>query len=211
MKKGLFLLITGLLFSCSPQEHEGYEDAYYRFENADKPYLLGDVISKGDIISYKNQDDELLSYKVISKAKVKDAVRGPGTFSGGLGVLENYFDSQQTVMQSQSFPDDNNALLRIHVDKFSDTGLRIGFNFNLWNYPYIDLNGYQAAAVRPMPMVKMQVNGHTYEKVIVLASANTEADLDGNYPRKVNKLYYDVDNGVIGFDDIDGKEWRIVN
>ena len=60
----------------------------------------------------------------------------------------------------------------------------------------------------------MTFNGKTYSKVIVFESNKTQV-LHLDYPSppyrpsNVNRIYYDQNSGIIGFDDLNGKKWRL--
>lgn len=57
-------------------------------------------------------------------------------------------------------------------------------------------------------VTSMYVNNITYNTVFTIESGNSDTGSDCS---RVNKVYYDLYTGVIGYDEIDGTEWRIVN
>ncbi len=209
--KNLFgLLSIFLLVSCS-QDDTDYIDPsvdYYKFSAADKKNLIDSSVKEGKTITYKNQRNESLSYQVAYKY-IARRENGHGTFSGG-NFLMNYYDEQYTQMQLTT-DTDNYADLQISIVKTSNSGMKIDFNFNLWN-----VNGYAFGSddrlhfFFPQNGTPMTVNGTEYKKVVTLQSGSNEVN-PGDPNARVNKLYYDINKGIIGFDDIDGSQWRIVN
>ncbi len=59
--------------------------------------------------------------------------------------------------------------------------------------------------------ITMTLNGETFNNVYVIESENPEPLVNGVIVRTVNVIYYDKHHGIIGFDETDGKEWRIMN
>ena len=59
----------------------------------------------------------------------------------------------------------------------------------------------------------MTFGGKTYSKVMVFKSNKTVVIGAENQlpirPRNVHIVYYDYNYGIIGFDDLDGKLWRL--
>ncbi len=54
------------------------------------------------------------------------------------------------------------------------------------------------------------LNNRTYANVLVFES-NKDVVLEPSniYPKNVNVIYYEYNYGVIGFDDLNGNQWRI--
>lgn len=52
----------------------------------------------------------------------------------------------------------------------------------------------------------MNNNGTQYKNVIVLSSDNKTPI---NSIKNVNVIYYDEEQGIIGFDDLNNKHWRL--
>jgi hypothetical protein len=58
----------------------------------------------------------------------------------------------------------------------------------------------------------MLINGVNYENVIVIKSnSDTPRIISSSTDRNVNIVYYDIIKGIVGFDDLDNKQWRIIN
>jgi len=87
-------------------------------------------------------------------------------------------------------------------------------SFPLWNgFNGTDTSDNSISINFNLPTTSMNINGNTYSKVRIFESGKTEI-LDSNatlpfYPKKVNKIYYDQNSGIIGFDDLNGKNWRL--
>jgi len=54
----------------------------------------------------------------------------------------------------------------------------------------------------------MTFNGKTFKNVLVLSS-NNDSIIEQPLCKDVNILYYDETQGIIGFDDLNGNEWRL--
>ena len=88
------------------------------------------------------------------------------------------------------------------------------FTFPLWNgYDGTTVYRNTIAVNFDIPTTTMTFNGKTYKKVRIFESNRTEVLEPTNtlpfYPKNVNVIYYDYNFGIIGFDDLNGKLWRI--
>ena len=213
MKKILaFFVLVPLLFGCTEDTSSGnsqFDVPYYKFTSSDTDFLFKNAYRKNSIVTFKNQLDAVISLKVASNDTQKREF-APGTFSGG-GLLINYFDNKTIVLKSLTHTESNHYLI-IQIYKLDANRIYGGFSFYMWNglasgylNTHIDYN------MRTASKSTMQVNNVTYQNVITLNSESTYAYTYENYTMNVNKLYYDVTNGVVGFDDLAGNQWRLVN
>lgn len=214
MKNSIIIFSIGFLFfSCSTPENKEYFNEtvpYYKFSNSDSEYLLNSVYPINSIINFKNQNNEILSFKVISKEKTRKE-ESYGTFWGSYSSLMYYYDSQTIFLKSIT-ENDENAFLKLEVYKGSSGNVLGGFYFYKWNGYY---QGYyknnENYNLITEPKISLQINNLTYNKVIVIDSDHTDFYTTANYTANVNKMYYDINYGIIGFDDLSNNHWRIVN
>ena len=220
----LALLIITLLTNCSKENDSGDGLPYYKFNQDDLSKLINKPIV-GTELKYRNQDNEIINFKILASDLGKTSY-ATGNFSSSYASIHFHYDRQQIKMwynegwtyttceiNLQEYPIGSNYQVSppiAGVPKFYGY-----FKFPLWNGYYgtdqldnsilIDFN---------LPIISMTFNGKTYSKVRIFESNKTVV-LDLNYPsppyrpKNVNKIYYDQNFGIIGFDDLSGKIWRL--
>jgi hypothetical protein len=214
----LFVLI--LQFSCTKEENSVPSDGipYYKFTQDERNKLISEINVNNEII-YKNQDNTLLKFKIYYSKIEKHSETSNGIF---LGYVTTYFHyDEQTVAMSVEGTSLNSIITILKYPVGSDYATQypiVGtpkfygyFTFPLWNgyYENDTYNKYISIDFN-IPTTTMTFNGKTYNKVLVLNSDKTEILEPTNvYPLNVNVIYYDYNFGIIGFDDLNGKSWRI--
>jgi len=208
------IFITLILVSCSTDNDVRIEEnlPYYEFSNTDLEKLLSVYQKKEEIVTFQNQYNNKLRFKVTYSKKEKVEYR-TGTLWSSYTWVEFYHDRQLIELELLENSDDNEKIRFITV-KWANA-IQGGINFPLYNdYSSIgalgrDINidiDYSAS------LNQMFVNEIFYEKVIEFNSESEEAPFYfGSLKRNVNKIFYDLNNGVIGFNDLDNNKWRIVN
>jgi hypothetical protein len=214
----LFLFTNG---SCvKPQTHS---QAYYEFRGDDFDKLLD--IETGQEISYQNGDGDILTYQVehVTDDYKQQDISGGGSFLG-FPVPKDYnfyYDMKQIKFNAieyifARYPiDDYDARANSYTELSSEFIAQIFFfNWNgteVWNgsnamYSFDGIHiDYESETIT------MTLNGETFNNVYVIESENPEPLVNGVIVRTVNVIYYDKHHGIIGFDETDGKEWRIMN
>ena len=214
-----FVLVFGTLFllSCDRAENTDESDGlpYYEFTQAERTNLI--IAPKvGDQINYKNQDGEIISFKVKVAENGKKTY-GTGNFSSSSGMKHFYYDQQEISMW---YVDGNNlSKCDIKIYKYP-----LDANYNV-NPPVVGTPTFGGSIDFPLwigtssitidfnsPLSTMTVGGKTYSKVRTFNSSNTTVLPNSPLPirpRNVNVLYYDYNYGIIGFDDLNGKLWRL--
>jgi len=220
----LMLLFAAFLqFSCSSNDPESDGLPYYQFTQAEATKLINEP-KIGDEIIYKNQEKELLKFKVYRSKKGKTTY-STGSFWGSYSNKHFHYDRQELAMwyaegytasgceiTIQKYPIGSNYQTQFPVlgtPKFYGY-----FTFPLWNgYNGTDIHNETIAINFDIPTINMTFNGKTYSKVIKIESHKTEVLNPSNalpfYPRNVAIIYYDFNYGIIGFDDLNGKLWRL--
>ena len=228
MKKLLFLIFSYLVVSiftnCSEESEKGDGLPYYKFEQDDLGKLINQPIV-GTELKYKNQDNEVIIFKVYF-AELGKTIYSTGNFSSSYASKHFYYDKQEIKMWYnegwgyttceiilKKYPLDSNY--RVDPPIIGQPGFYGYFEFPLWNgYVGTDQFDNSISIDFNLPMITMTFNGKTYSKVRVYESNKTQV-LGLDYPsppyrpRNVNKLYYDQNSGIIGFDDLNGKKWRL--
>lgn len=227
MKNKIILLLlvfgTFLLNGCSKDEPENDGLPYYQFTPDERNQLINNQ-NVGDEIIYKNQDNELLKFKIYS-SKTGKTTYVTGTFWGSYSDQHFHYDQQEISMwyaEGYLYSNCNIVLQKYPVgSNYHVSPPIIGtpkfygyFTFPLWNgYQGTDISNNAISIDFDIPTTTMTFNGKTYTKVRVFESNRTEV-LSPNVtlpfiPKNVNKIYYDYNHGIIGFDDLNGKSWRI--
>ncbi len=225
IKKLFFLLVNiQILMSCSNNNTISDEYPYYKFSQNDLDKLVVKPIVGNDLV-YKNQDNQKITFKVYTSNLGKTSYT-TGNFSSSHTSTHYYYDQQLIKMwykegnefttckiELQVYPMGSNYLVSpAIVGKPQFIGI---IDFPIWNgYSGDDIYDDSILIDFNAPTISMNFNGKIYNKVFVFESNKTEIlrpDLPSPpyIPKNVNKLYYDQSYGIIGFDDINGKNWRL--
>jgi hypothetical protein len=226
MKTHTFLLLSIILFqNASCVKPQTYLQAYYNFRGDDFDKLLD--FELGQEISFQNNLGETLNFQVES---TNDDYKKQYQTGGGslLGVPVPvsylfYYDEQITDFLVNPriykmryrfirYPlDEEQAMNKPHSEfssKFIASVSMIGWNgAETW-----DGYGIEGIVVNFEDMgVEMTINNITYSNVYILESGNSNPLINGVIVRKINRIYYDKQHGIIGFDETDGIQWRLMN
>lgn len=205
--------------SCT-KENSDNGVSYYKFDDNDKKNIINYNYVPNQMIIYENQFRERLHFRVISNTTKKYGDYSNGTFSGGGGILESYYDSKiirlEIVENESSYIEEQ----VIYVFSKSENDFKSGIKFPVWNFeeftffdeidrPFnVYLDGFLNSS-----KTEMNINGHLFEKVVVI---NSGSDIPkpnawgAILPNNVNKLYYDFEFGIIQFNDIQGNNWKVI-
>jgi hypothetical protein len=227
-KKNIIIMLFFAIFilnSCSRNNDIESSDGlpYYQFTLDEKSKLI-DKPNVGTVITYKNQDNELLKFKIFD-SEIGKTTFATGTFWGSYTTQHFHYDRQKISMwyaEGYTYSICEINILKYPIGSNYQTQYpTVGtprfygyFTFPLWNgYNGTDEYNNSISIDFDKPTITMSFNGKTYTKVrifesnknIVLATTNTFPF----YPKNVNIIYYDDNTGIIGFDDLNGKLWRI--
>lgn len=181
------------------------DEAYYQFSSSDSANLLSYV--KGDTLKFVNQKNESRMFLVDDINYVVEAVDGERddyyceTKSIFIGNEEQqivfHFYFKQVPLDSKLAAIYHNV---IHPSKL----------FSILDfYPY-KLSGYFARQRMGLTqeLIEMNINGKIYKNVVVL---KTRIEEEVAYKYNIHTIYCCTPDGIIGFDDREGNEWRIDN
>jgi hypothetical protein len=222
MKK--LIIMSGFIFfafvmdSCT-KENSDNGKTYYKFVDNDYNYIINYNYIPEQIIIYENQFGEQLHFKVISNIAKKEGQYSGGGFLSNGSSLDYYYDNK--TIRLEIIENQSNYLYDLIIYNFSKSlgVFKNGMNFPLWNvsdstfYDEIDrpfnigLTSYNSIA-----KTQMNINGHLFGKVVKIESNSsvlTNSNWAGLLQNHINKVYYDYDFGIIEFDDLDGKNWKV--
>ncbi len=227
----LFFALCLVLSSCTSDLGEKEDDtSYFKFTPDDELKLVKpDII--GSSLKYKNQNGVVREF-IIDKCEIdKDAETSGGGmgFFVGPATINYYFDTQETLA---SYFDENGGIsLRIffqnrpqvskylnHKYVYSSPRFLGSINFSIYNKncngSYNSSCGYDAFS-QSSQLPSMIIDGKEYKNVLVFNSYNTTAyPTIGDYSndsKTVNKIFYSYDYCMIGYDEVDGTQWRITD
>ena len=219
----VFLNVIFFAFCLNSCSKENNDDGvtYYKIVDNDKNNIINYNYVPNQTITYENQFGEKLHFKVISNTTKKYGDYSNGTFSGGGGILESYYDSK--IIRLEIVENEANFIAEqlIYVFSKSENNFKNSINFPIWN---IGENTFLDEIDRPFNVslrnlnnsskIEMNVNGHLFKKVVEINSSSiVELPIyfyGGLLQNNVNKIYYDFEFGIIQFSDIEGKIWKII-
>ncbi|MEM7086517.1 MAG: hypothetical protein AAF489_10065 [Bacteroidota bacterium] len=187
---------------------------YFQFETSDYNNLLQVYETEEEFVAYQNQFNEVIRFKITRSTLGREGKFTRGNFFGtGGGALVYFFDAQRIHLELTEWPDDYKRT-EILIQKTIENKLEGSIRFPLWNdntgssseLPNTIFLNFNTA---PMTLI---LNNVTYDQVFEIVSENNEPlGPLGPYQRNINVLYYDIRDGIIGFNDLDGGQWRLVN
>ncbi|MEZ4779970.1 MAG: hypothetical protein R2786_11395 [Flavobacteriaceae bacterium] len=198
MKKIVLLAVISLL-GCGPVEEE---IPFYKFDEVDFNFLPT-IYENLDAVRFKNELGEEIILDVnlyrISKERV-----------GGLSLGGN----SSPLVDVNKFE----IKLRLHGEECSF------FYFYTYKGPHgvkswFDISSYSCGGSTsystfnfevPYPISQLQIGNKTYEKVLIIEDAYSTSE--SIIPYEINRFYFDLEYGIIGFDDSESNiNFRIVN
>ncbi len=213
----IILIIFVSFYGCIHYDIE-LNETYHKFNNDDENLIINYNYEVDQIITYKNQFNEEIHFKVTQNQRKKR-----GKWEGNWvtsSTFSHYYESKiirlEIVENEANYGDEVvHYIFSKSYNKFKN-----GINFPIWNVNYFsfideiqeDVN-LHLRDYNGITKVEMNINGHLFQKVITLNSGSDlllSGSLGAMLPNSINKLYYDYEFGVIQFNDIDGKEWKII-
>jgi|TARA_B110001469_G_C9470418_1_gene236471 hypothetical protein len=220
MKKILifYILITSLISCNDNQDLDNLDLPYFEFKKEDYTSFL-ELPELNKKITFENQNNEKLVFEVI-KSENKKELHLTGSFVYG-STKYFYYDEQKIYLRSTLFDyDDTSRYVEISLKrwpiKFNDgrNGKpRVISNESqlITNINYAPFNNTgQHINVSYLNKMTLVINGVDYNKVIKVDLTNTESISNNwwNIP-SLNYFYFDVNKGILGFDDKQGNIWRV--
>jgi hypothetical protein len=188
------------------------EIAYYQFTPEDMQRLL--PYTKGQVLKFTNQNNKERTFTIHSVNTIKkQRMVGSGFFSSDYF----YYDVKEiTLIDSKTkwfdiyfnrYPLDEELAKNDRYTKYPSKFYGCTSFIPFWNgfengMPRISINYEQTK-------IEMAVNGKIYKNVFILDSGSDSVIWD-EFSRDVNVIYYDEIEGIIGFDDLNGNQWRLI-
>ena len=209
------IMFVSILTSCSKDEPT---EAYYNFRNNDFDKLLN--IELNSTIKYKNQFGDEIIYVTneVTEEYKNQLSQGSWVLPGSIKYF--YYDRKVIELNSNDF---NNFTIKYNFNRFpidveqakENDFIEYPSKFNgsvyvyLWNgigdHGNVNIN-YENG------VTEMMINGTNYQNIIIIQSNNPDPIIYSSSPeRNVNIIYYDLYNGIVGFDDLNNNQWRIIN
>ena len=188
--KNLFLVSVLLtLFSCRVSEENPH--AYYKFDQADQSKLLNHL-TVGKVVKYNNQEDEVLTFTVqdVNESTSNDSN------SPMFGDKWIHLDQKTITLANQ------NRNINYHFVKRP-----VDYDLAFQQVPKL-IDAYVQGTVDGQLIdynsatQSLNANGVTYENVFIYTAQQ---------PFEIyQKIYYDTQVGLVGFDLSDGNQWRLI-
>lgn len=182
---------------------------YHRFSLADYERLLNPFSSDSYLI-FKNEENEEIKFQLAKSTLGKKVHKTP---LSGFGFKKCFFYDEQEIQFKVS--KNENSKLTFNLKKFPDLNPcnngRLVFNESSKFIATIDFsfwNGKNAFAIDyQKPMSTIVINEKVYNNVLIFESGS----LENIETKTINRIYFDVKKGIIGFDDLYEKQWKLSN
>lgn len=223
MKKNWTIIITAVLVSlfvmgCSTSSSQEDQVPHYRFSSADLAQIIQYPYTPGQQLTYSNANGETLHFRVLSNTTKKRGTYSQGTFSGGGGILQSYYDSKVIrleIIENQAASPYEQV---IYIFSKSENQFKNGIRFPIWNfenYSFVDEID-QPFNINLIPYnystpTTISINGRSFSTVAI-NSQNTSPLLNsggGALPNSIRKVDYDFSFGIVQFEDINGVLWKV--
>ena len=192
--KNLFLFILiGVAFSCQPVDNT----ENYTFSEEDTQYLPKVYKELGKKIQFKNELNEIVELTVNAYDQKTEFLQGG--FSNSSSHPGNY-ESLIIELSITSETNTNCIAKKISIYKVLDESLKIFFENNTIPYPCSSSFILQSEQ-SPFQYSSMNIGGVTYDKVITFDYENIVETPFFHKDYNFDKVYYDLKNGFVGFDD----------
>ena len=181
----------------------------YQFDEEQKDLIVKNVYDVGDCISFVN-DDELELQACVQRVNKGISQRGGTT---GWYSIPRYQTEYSTIHFTIDDPRTSFETTLAYVADFSRLG---NFNVKLL-FSYYNNNATQFTdgvvlnGFFDQPEQVMTIGERTFYRVVEINSGTTleYVDSNTNITVNVNKIWYDIDYGIIGFSTVQNEDWLI--
>lgn len=181
----------------------------YQFDEEQKDLIVKNVYDVGDCISFVN-DDELELQACVQRVNKGISQRGGTT---GWYSIPRYQTEYSTIHFTIDDPRISFETTLAYVADFSRFG---NFNVKLL-FSYYNNNATQFTdgvvlnGFFDQPEQVMTIGERTFYRVVEINSGTTLEYVDShtNITVNVNKIWYDIDYGIIGFSTVQNEDWLI--
>ncbi|MEE2800895.1 MAG: hypothetical protein VX550_01795 [Bacteroidota bacterium] len=181
----------------------------YQLDEEQKDLIVKNVYDVGDCISFVN-DDELELQACVQRVNKGISQRGGTT---GWYSIPRYQTEYSTIHFTIDDPRTSFETTLAYVADFSRFG---NFNVKLL-FSYYNNNATQFTdgvvlnGFFDQPEQVMTIGERTFYRVVEINSGTTLEYVDShtNITVNVNKIWYDIDYGIIGFSTVQNEDWLI--
>ena len=206
MKKIITLLfISVAIISCSLDLED--DTPFYKFSNSDYEFIPTVYEEVGKVFEFENQLGSETIHLSVLDYHIEEAS------GGGISFTQSYTENYKY----------QRLWITIDLDNLSDGGCGENvISFSIFKNKDDSVWDKITFPTSPNPCSGsllwfkspfedfdvLAIDNRTFRKVKVINTENAFSFYDNS---EIKKIYYDMKNGIIGFDDLDGKEWRLVN
>ena len=220
MKIKLFIII--LLITITSCDNQSLDNLlpYFKFKTEDTQNLL--ILPElNSRITFINQNNEELHFDIV-KSELGKQLYGRGNWVTSTIKKYFYYDEQEIHLRStlldindihryieikvQRWPKEFNDGRNGQPEIISEESLLVlkiehsSFNNSGPNTYINNFNNY----------INLTIDNKVYQKVKKINLTTTTSFSTNNWPLpSLNYLYYEINEGIIGFDDRNGNEWRL--
>ncbi|ALM21909.1 hypothetical protein AAT17_12015 [Nonlabens sp. MIC269] len=204
-----------LAASCEEEQEESEIKDFrlygpvYQFDEEQKDLIVKNVYDVGDCLTFVN-DDELELQACVQRVNKGISQRGGTT---GWYSIPRYQTEYSTIHFTIDDPRTSFETTLAYVADFSRFG---NFNVKLL-FSYYNNNATQFTdgvvlnGFFDQPEQVMTIGERTFYRVVEINSGTTleYVDSNTNITVNVNKIWYDIDYGIIGFSTVQNEDWLI--
>ena len=220
--KIVIIFISVIFFlQCTTEEEVDDYHTYYKFTDDDYKNIISYDYNLNDILTYQNQFGEQLNFKVVYSETKKRGQYQSGFFGSSLSY---YYDGK--IIRLECLENITDVNLSGHNDELINymflkghERLKSGLNFPMWN---VSSSSFLEEMQNSISFVlwndyntqrqEMNINGHLFSNVIIINSESNSLLYPNSIllPNNVNEIFYDFDFGIIQFNDIENKQWKLI-
>lgn len=218
---GILLLWSFTGCTSNPSTSNGI--AYYQFRGDDFPKLL--PYKTNEVLLFRDQfnQERRFGFTQIDRYYRSSYTVGMGFFTS---YAAKYFDYDEKNIQCNINSSGCYRLFSMHFVRWplntelaknnSYVEYPSAFTAYIDDFPYWNKNsanyGIDNITIRyDQPTMQLSCFNTTYTQVLKLESNSNTAlpNSAQDVPRNVHILYYDITQGIVGYDDLDGHQWRL--
>jgi hypothetical protein len=208
MKTIIYFSILYIGFvSCSPSD----KYPYYNFSNSDYEFIPEEYQETGKIFRFKNQQDEVVEIAPLFynlKKEFAGASFGQPNFTDYFYYDNLHIEIGLLDVAIPNKPEEYCSRIFMHFQKRRDGNLLI--EARVPGYVDSSCSGKKLSETGPFKdFMQMEINGKVYNKIKII---NTDEHFTFYNDSNINKVYFDFDHGIVGFDDTQNNiEFRLIN
>jgi hypothetical protein len=209
MKTILAILgISVMLISCEPSDNEKYQN----LNNADYQFIPEQYQNIEKVFTFKNQQNDIVQIKSSYYNLTKEFESGYG-FGQPTQTESYYYDNLWIGLELMDVDVSNQNgggcnEVSIHINKVGNGRLLTKMIIPYYDGSFCLGNGFEEFS--PFEnLAEMEFNGVNYSKIKIIIPNDFFTFYEGS---TIDKVYYDMDNGIVGFDDtVNDLEFRLIN